>query len=633
MAEKLARSQDIDGRAFDYIIIGKCLRHFETAGSVLAHRLSEDPNVTVAVLEAGKAHFDDPLINSPLLFSKQFGSPEYDWAFPVVPQENAPQAHLLPWSRGTGLGGSSKMNILAYTKPAREEMDALEALGNPGWNWESYQKYIKKAEGYLRSCRYAHRRSVSVIADSAYLALARSTIASETSITRTPSDTMARPLTVSFVPTGSGADAAFQQSLAKNGLDVLTDALGGEIIGSWKGLSTFDPDSGRRVDAATAYLLPILDRPNLKVLTEAYVCRILTEGEGESVVARGVEFEHGGRTQKAFAAREVILSAGGIKSPQILELSGIGDRKILEPLGIRTAVDLPAVGNNSQEHHLCRAPFLRMKEGKGLITGYMLATDERVAADLKEMHKLDIDYAIVLNALAFAPLQTMTDRAPEMIAKKKAQLAKNWETYPPGLRKQYELMLKLLESVKGADIEYFVSASMFRQPPEPRKPHMGVTPNLTHPWSRGAIHIASADPKAQPRIDPHYFEDEMDLEIMAEGLKYILKVIRTPPFNDLVDLELIPGLAVDVSTDEKLKDFIRKNTSTTWHTCGTCSMMPRGLGGVVDPELRVYGTKNLRVVDLSVLPLMVAVHTQAVVYGIAEQAADIIKKSAQSTSV
>ncbi|EKM58756.1 uncharacterized protein PHACADRAFT_135864 [Phanerochaete carnosa HHB-10118-sp] len=479
MADKLARSQDIDGELFDYIIIGEYPR--------------------------------------------------------------------------SGLGGSSAMNVLAYTEPVHEEMDMLEALGNPGWNWETFQKYAKKAEGFRTPCP----REI----DGGFRDLYNSDSVGHSG-----------PLTLSFAPTGTGADAAFQQSLAKNGLSVLADAAPGRF---------YQPLTQIRA------VVWMLQRPNLKVLTEAYVCRILTEGRGENVVARGVEFKHGGRMQKVFAAREIILIlklrdvlSRAIKSPQILELSGIGDKEILEPLGINAVIDLPAVGGNLQEHYVCRSPYMRMKEGKGLISGHML-TDERAAVDVKEMHKLSIDYTVVMNAFAFTPLQTVTDRVPQIIAKKKAQLTSNWATYSPGLRKQFELMLKLLESDKGADIEYLISATAFRPVPEPHKPHMGITSNLTHPWSRGAI--------------------------------------RTPPFSDLIDLELTPGSAVDVTTDEKLKEFIGRNIATTWHTCGTCSMMPKDLGGVVDPELRVYGTKNMRVVDLSVLPLMVAVHTQAIVYGIAEQ--------------
>lgn len=604
MSDKLAHIDDVDGKLFDYIIIGA-----GTAGCVLAHRLSENPNVTVAVLEAGKAHFDDPVISSPLLFYKQFANPEYDWAFPVVPQEHAPQVHMFPWSRGRGLGGSSGMNILAYTKPAREEMDALEALGNPGWNWESFQKYAKKAEGF--------RASLPREADNDFRDLYHPDSVGHDG-----------PLTLSFVPTGSGTEGALQQSLARNGLDVLTDALGGEIIGTWKGLSTFNPTSGRRVDAATAYLLPVLDRPNLKVLTEAYVGKILTEGKDDNVVARGVEFEYHGKRLQSFATLEVILSAGSIKSPQILELSGIGDKTILRPIGIQTVVDAPGVGSNLQEHNICRVPVLRLKEGKGLVSGHMLA-DERVAADLKKQHKLDIDYTLVINTFAFAALPTVSERAHEIVARKKAELVANWDKYPPGLRKQYEVMLRQLESAKGADIEFMMSPCMFRPIPEAHKPQIVISPNLTHPWSRGIVHVTSADPRVHPRIDPHYLEDETDLDVLSEGLKYILKVVQTPPLSDLVDVQLVPGPAIDLSTDEKVKEFVKNNTSTTWHTCGTCSMMPRELGGVVDSKLRVYGTKNLRVVDLSVLPLQVAVHTQAVVYGIAEQAADIIKTSVQ----
>ncbi|EKM50933.1 uncharacterized protein PHACADRAFT_262829 [Phanerochaete carnosa HHB-10118-sp] len=596
----LATVFDIDGQTFDFVIIGGGI-----AGCVLANRLSEDPNVSVAMLEAGKSRLDDPVVSSPVGYLQELMNPEYDWLFPIAPQPNASTAHMIPWNRGKMLGGSSAINVMAYTKPAREELDALETLGNPGWNWSSYQKYANKAEGF--------RTPAPAIMDEDFRNLYNP-------------DSVGHDgnLTLSFVPTGSNADSAFQKSLANNGLDIRSDALGGEITGIAKTLSTLDPKTGYRVSAATAYLLPALGRPNLKILTEAYACRIVTETEAGGIVARAVEFEHGGKQYTASAAREVIVSAGTVKTPQILELSGIGDPKVLEPLGIKAVLDLPSVGTNVQEHIVVANLNYRMQDDRNIVTNHILADKEYMA----EVHKrlgLQTEYALLANNFAFVPLHVASPNAAALIARKRAELAQRAPTLPPGLRKQYEVQLELMASGRNADIEMMSSAVVLTPMAEPAKPHMALVAELTHPWSRGTIHVASADPKAHPHIDPRFLSDAFDLDVLAEGFKFALKVGETEPFRGMTKARVGPPPEVDLSTDEGIRDYVRANIFVTWHACGAASMLPKDLGGVVDPQLRVYGTTNIRVVDLSVLPLQLSVHSQAFVYALAEQAADIIK--------
>ncbi|KAI0746055.1 GMC oxidoreductase [Earliella scabrosa] len=598
---KLASIAEVEGLPFDYVIIGG-----GTAGCVIARRLSEDPNVSVVVLEAGQSRLSDPLISGPMGWMKQLMNGDYDWKFPVEAWEgpNSQKVPTIPWSRAKSLGGSSTINLMAWTKPAREELDALESLGNPGWNWDMYQKYANKVEGF--------RTSDGEIVDPDYRNLF--------DLASVGTD---GPVTLSFVPTGAGADGAYQKSLVNNGLNILTDALGGDVAGIWKGVSAVDPTTSTRVDAARAYLAPVLERSNLKVLTEAVVTRIVTDVDDNRVVARAVEFEHGGPVYRVIAKREVILSAGTIKTPQILELSGIGDREILEPLGVETVVDLPGVGANVQEHVAIRGPTFRMVDDKCIITTNML----KDTALMKEMRQRLQDYTLVINAFAFASIHSISDKAAALVERKKAELAANASSLPAGLRKQHELQLRSLESTQGIELEIMGSPLVIRPMPEPDKPYYTILPALARPWSRGTIHISSNDPKTNPRIDPGYFADEFDLDLLAEGFKFALKVADTEPFRELVKARVAPPPEQDLSTDEKVKEFIVNNIITAWHTCGSASMLPKELGGVVDPKLKVYGTKNIRVVDLSVLPLHISVHPQALVYTFAERAAGLIKES------
>ncbi|GJE90581.1 GMC family oxidoreductase [Phanerochaete sordida] len=598
-APELASIAEVDGQTFDYVVIGG-----GTAGCVLASRLSEDPAVRVALLEAGANTLADPLVAAPMGYTRTMRNPEYDWLFRIAEQAHAPGAHNIPFTRGKMLGGSSALNIMAYTKPARAELDALEGLGNPGWNWDAYQTYAKKAERFAAAPPATEAQfkgqydPVSVGHDG--------------------------NLTLSFVPTGCGADAAFQQSVAANGLDILTDALGGDVVGIWKGVSTVDPATGCRVDAAKAYLLPALARPNLKVLTEAYVTRIVTRIEDGIAVARGVEFEYGGEPRAVSATREVILSAGAIMTPQILELSGIGDPDILRQHGIDVVVDLPGVGANAQEHIISPTLIYQMHEGKGIVTSHILGQPEKMD-EIRASLGFHAPFNLLINNFAFVPLSIASPNASALLAAKRAWLAS--AALPAGLRAQYEVQLALLESGRGADIEVMASPMVPWRVPDATCPHIAFLPALAKPWSRGTVHIASADPRAPPTVDPHYLEDPFDLDVLAEGWKFARRVGESAPWTDVAAQRVVPAPDADLS-DAAVKELVRTTIGTTWHTCGTAAMLPREHAGVVDPRLCVYGTRNVRVVDLSVLPLQLSVHPQAFVYALAERAADLIKGAA-----
>ncbi|KAI0358345.1 GMC oxidoreductase [Trametes cingulata] len=590
MEQQLAQVSDVANKTFDFVIVGGGL-----SGCVLASRLSENPNVSVALLEAGKAHINDPLILAVDGWMGAMLNPEYDWLFRTTPQKEAVNSVTTPdgkptpsfyWSRGKGLGGSTMINFLLWTRPQREEVEAVEKLGNAGWNWERFHAASKRAETF---CAPANAQP-------------------EQYRTMYSSDTVGHEGDVFAVHT--------------HGVETISDSLGGQINGTWRATSIIDPKTQTRSFAARGYIYPALGRPNLKVLTEAYVRRVITQKDGDALVATGVEFEHGGQVYSVNAGKEVILSAGTVKSPHILELSGIGDPAVLDSVGIPVQLSLPPVGSNVQDHLIVSAVVFEMRLGLDIITSDTIKLPE-FQSKLREAYgDPNGPLSLALSGATFVPIQKFSDRADEIIQAQERRIAAKAAKLPPGLKEQYEIQLEMLKNPNVPDIEILIFP--FSIPPnDSGKPFVGVLPSIGHPFSRGTIHASSSDPSVQPTIEPNYFSEEIDLDILVESMKFIRKVTGTNPWKDAMEKELLPGS--DVATDEQLRDFVKQNLSTTWHSCGSCAMLPKEKNGVVDTKLKVYGTKNLRVADLSIFPMIPSVHTQATTYGIAEQAVDIIR--------
>lgn len=598
METKLASVGDISNKTFDYVIIGG-----GTAGCVVAGRLSEDANVSVLVLEAGPPHLDEPILRKPGAFLKPLLDAEYDYQYAAVPQAEL-RGQSVMFSRGRGLGGTSLINWMIWTVPQREEIEAIGKLGNDGWNWENFHKYQRKVQSF-HPPPFHHSDKSKRLYDS-------TAVGHE------------GPVPLIVARDCCGAETLWEQSLAKYGVEPISTSLNGQVAGSYKNVSNIDPTTQERVNAAAAYLTPALDKPNLKVLTDAYVQKILTQNYGEGVTASGVEFEYDGSVHKVFARKEVILCAGTVKSPQILELSGIGDPKILKPLGIDVKVDLPTVGTNVQEHVVMGINRWKLKEDQNIITSGMLEDPEQAEKLRLSLGSQDA-IQMVVNSLSFVPIQAASDRADALVRKQEEKHARNSGTYPPGLKEQHDVQLQLLADPSVPDFEVLFFPFMFNffPNPEPNKPYLNLLPILARPFSRGTIHIASADPKASPAIDPRYFDEEIDLDLLVDAVKFARKLTQTEPLSNIIEREELPG--PDVQTDEQIYEYVRSYAGSSWHTCGSNSMLPRDKGGVVDSNFKVYGTHNLRVVDLSVLPLHTAVHPQATVYTLAEMACDIIR--------
>ncbi|KDQ10631.1 hypothetical protein BOTBODRAFT_35960 [Botryobasidium botryosum FD-172 SS1] len=595
-----ASIQEVANKTFDYVIIGG-----GTAGLVVAARLSEDPSVTVCVLEAGSANLDEPAILVPVQYGIHIGNPQFDWAFMTTPQPYANNAPAL-WPRGKGLGGTSGINFSFYQRPLTFDIDAIKRLGNPDWNWSRFLDYSKKVESFQPPTpEEADLNGYKYNLDS---------------------HGTDGPLLTTFPFKKSETERAFQKALSNLGAETPDDFMNGNICGVWSGLTTMDRETGNRSYSANAYYAPNASRENLKVLTNAPSSRLIfapAGGEHGEVQADGVVFTHGGEIYTVHARREVILSAGTLKSPQILELSGIGDPSLLRPLGIDVRVDLPGVGANVQDHIYGRVVFEIDSSDKWETYDALQNSDfAREQLALYQSSREGI-HTFGIGTMAYLPLKSINPEAAEsVIASLVAKVAKLEDS---ALKEQWTLTLEALKSDNAPDCEitFIPGAAGSGYVLEAGKKHVTIVGALNHPLSRGAIHITSTNAAEQAAMDSHLFEQDEDLQIMAEILKYCRKIAATDPFKDLVVRELGPG--PECVSDEQFREHAKRTTESFAHTAGSCSMLPREKGGVVDSRFKVYGTANVRVVDLSILPLHIMAHPQAFVYAIAEQAADIIK--------
>ncbi|KAF5363498.1 hypothetical protein D9756_000984 [Leucocoprinus leucothites] len=603
--------KDAINRSFDYVIIGG-----GTAGLVLATRLTESADTSVLILEAGEENLDDPLITKIGLYGQTFGQEKYDWCSMTVPQVNADNT-VFPWPRGRILGGSSAVNFTAWNKPSKEDIDAWEKLGNEGWNWETLDKYISRATTYtpptLSEAEHARRGTPRVFKE----LWAKGPVGNG-------------PIQISYPPYRTDLDVKIQQAIQGLGYPVAPAPLDGNPNGVTIGAMSVDPETVERSFTGNAYWKPNSARPNLSLLTGAVVHRLVTtETDGELVVT-GVEFFYksgGGEAYTARASKEVILSAGTLRTPQVLELSGIGSPEVLQKVGIPVKLALNGVGENVQDH-IHSTVVVELKDDVQDETYDVLRNPGEAEKNMALFTKAQGLYTMGINTFLYAPLPALSDKGQEIIssARKEIEAGIAAGKYPAGLADQYKIVLENIEKVPTCEIIVFPGAFGGKNMPAPGKKYYAFVAALNGLFSRGTIHVTTTDPAVPSAIDPHYFEQDIDLKTHREVMKFCRKLAGVAELKEYFGespQELNPGPSV--STDKDLEDYVKRFSSTTFHPIGSASMLPREKGGVVDNKLRVYGTKNLRVVDLSIVPLHFGSHTQCIAYGVGEYAADIIK--------
>jgi choline dehydrogenase len=540
-------SKVVDADEYDYVVVGA-----GSAGAALAGRLTTVPSTSVVLLEAGGVN-DKPEIHVPAAFAATFKS-EVDWDFQTTRQDWL-SGRSMYWPRGKVLGGSSSINLMMWVRGFAADYDRWAELAGPDWSYQALLPYFRRIEAVEPS----PRAEVN------------------------PDHGTNGAMMVSHQRSPRSHTAAFLAAAVEVGLP-LVEANRADPEGV--SLTMVSQRFGSRFSTADGYLFPAADRPNLVVRTGALAHRVLFEGTR----AVGVEYSVGGRTRRVMARREVVLSGGVVNTPQLLMLSGIGERGQLEALGIDVLVDAPEVGENLRDH-LGAAQIIEVS-GDTLFG----ATSEEEQSDFAQ-HRRGMLTSVGGEAYGFA---------------------------------------KSDPSLVHADIEIlFVPAPMVGESLAPMPSHgVTVVAALLQPRSRGTVRLSSTNPAAKPIIDPRYLSDPADRDTLLAGMAWVERIVSAPAFAvTRGDGRLIQPSGADgagaAGAAERATRAVDEHAITLYHPTST-ARMGNDAGSVVDPELRVRGVQGLRVADASVMPEIIRGHTNAPSILIGERAADFLRASAEA---
>lgn len=603
----------------DFVIVGGGL-----AGLVVAARLTEDPETTVLVLEAGKDHSSDPRIRTPAFWISLLGQEDFDWDYRSTEQKGF-DGKVVPLSQGKILGGSSAINGEAFVANSKVAVDAWAEFGNPGWDWDTLGPYYKKSHTLTRPSPAAceHLR-LNYIDDSV-----RGTDG---------------PVQASFPEeTKDPLPTAWVDTLAALGYPARGDPFSGQFSGGYINAMNIDPVSKTRSDVVSAYLEPARSRTNLHIEQGVTVEKLIFDNSSGKPKAIGVQVRQENFTKTVTAEKEIILAAGVFGTPKILELSGIGSREHLEPLGIKVVVDNPNVGENLQDHPNTSMSF-EVVDGVETLDALSRQEPEAVQAAMQQyMNEKSGPFSTngnFVNAILPVPdfqgpngkaalddvLSTTTeDATPGPFSPSHSSFVRQVLGNPAegvGSLFTYPSRCNVIPTGAGASIIHHGEDSAPGN-------FLTICAALLYPLSRGSSHISSTDPTAKPVINPRYLEHPLDLEVLARFLQYIEKITHSAPLNKYLkpNGRRNYGAPMNMSDMAVAKDYTKKSGLSCWHPTSTCAMLPQERGGVVSPELLVYGVEGLRIVDSSVIPLATRGNCQTTVYAVAERAADLIKNS------
>ncbi|KAJ4000446.1 alcohol oxidase [Lentinula boryana] len=567
-------------------------------GLAVAARLSENEGVQVGIIEAGIFHEADPLIDIPSNVGQTLGNPMYDWSFETVPQPGA-GGRSITLPRGKMVGGSTGINNMAWSRASHAEYDAWESFGpNNGWNWDGLLPHIKQPANVS-----PNKTDLPIVNSELY---------------DPKYEGFSGPVSASFNSWYSDVFPSYLVAANSSGISPNFNSDKGTTAGLMNCRSDVERNTGTRSYAAPAYYCSHASLPNFHVLVNSQATRVLLKWSASlgSYVATGVEFSSNNTTYTAMSKKEVILAAGTIQSPQLLELSGIGNSSILKSVGIEPLIDLPEVGENMQDHVFAPAQY-QLKPGVLTFVCYAL---------LLVMTPLTNRYCSAQNgsgmlsgtdtALSFLPLNLYVDSETIDFMKRSFDTVLADNSSSTFRRMQYKVQKDWLQQGLVPQSEII----MWSRAVEPlaNESYVTLLSGVLHPASRGSVHIKSKDPLARPTIDAGWLIADFDLLVVLQTLKFAMRIATVEPLVSMIDsLVLPPPNSIGLYELTCSINFFLQSAS---HPMGTVAMAPRDLGGVVDSSLTVYGTTNLRVCDASIIPNGIGTHLQSTIYAIGEKA-------------
>ncbi|KAJ5703087.1 glucose oxidase precursor [Penicillium malachiteum] len=559
-------------REYDFIIVGGGL-----SGLTAAARLTKNKDITVLVIESGFFQSTrGPIVESVTGFGQAFGT-SLDHSFQTVSLDI--NGRPLTIHSGNGLGGSTLINGASYTSPAKIQIDSWEShLGNTGWNWRNLSSYIREME-------HAHHPSRKQIEAGHFF------------------DPHCHgyngPIHVSVRDEGSSFSPiipSFMKTMARRGVSTQKDLSCGDPRGVSMLLNTIH-ENQTRSDAARELLLPIIDRHNLLILVGQRVGKVLIDRKSSPYRAKGVEFGTDGEIFEVFAKHEVILAAGALVTPLILEYSGIGLNSILEAANVEQIIDLP-VGQNLQDQTTTALSTIIHSKGGGQGQAIYFATWNEVfkGSSLTTAHGL---------------LDSQLDKWA-----RDAVSSGGFSNFT-ALKIQMAMYREWILKHNVAYAEIFMDVS-----PE----SLGYSTWVLLPFTRGYVHILESDPYLQKMtLNPRYLENDLDRYAQAAACQLVRNLTKDASLRHYIQEEKFPGSTVpENSTVDDWVSHVTQNFQPNYHAIGTCPMMAKKLGGVVDHFGRVYGIQNLRIIDASIVPTQVSAHTSALLYGMAAKLSDFI---------
>ncbi|KAF9035616.1 mala s 12 allergen [Panaeolus papilionaceus] len=598
---------------YDYVVAGGGL-----AGLVLASKLAEDGTRSVLVVEAGPSGDEFPSrINTPAetYYNSLLGSMPYDWTYSTVPQPNAGGRNMNQ-PRGRLLGGSSAINGMYHVRPSAVEVDTWASLASDDdsqssrWKWSNFFQALKATETFSPPVDDALKTAGMKYSADAHGSNGK---------LRVTYPAYMVPVTGDWLPTLSAA-----------GIPAIDDAYSGNNIGGFFALSTINPSNWTRSYSKSAYIDALPSLSNLHVLSGATVSRIVF---ADNIVAgnrqaSAVEFstEKGGQVYSVNVGKEVVLSGGAMGSPHVLMVSGVGPRDVLEAAGVDVKVELPGVGQHLMDHLAAGVFWESNVDTQGTIKNSN--SDFSKSREFNSFVNSGIAY--INGTYLFgsdAAFKSFTDGIV-------STLSSVASSTPSGLVPSiYPEVIEGYKAIFQATAEKIhASAGLMEMLLSINAPgQIAVQAALQQPLSHGRVYITSKDIWDKLNIDPAYFSHGADIVQLREGIKLARRIGATAPLSAALGREVTPG--PDVQSDSQIEDWLRNGgANTEFHPCGTSAMMPKEKGGVVGPDLKVFGTDNVRVVDASVFPISFSAHLMAPTYALAEQAADLIINPPSSPS-